>query len=124
MNTIICRRPKTDEALFREGALAALDVMREMRSTPKVIRRDFASPEESLGDSVGIRQQAIARAIEAAGDFSARQRGFVSAFVEVAWTLAAGCVPEDGWKPECAMTPDELAEERAETLAIMRDGWE
>lgn len=89
----------------RNGAIAALDAMKIIEQIAESGNTDW-----TLEDCFKAESIAISSALLAAGDISERAKGVIAAMAEYIYMCAEAGTPNlEKWKPQSAMTTDEIA---------------
>ena len=93
----------------RKGATACLHAMRIVERINR-----YSESEDSAQDYQRSRDMARIAMTHAAGEHSEFMCGFIATFAEYASLVCAAGEPDlYVWKPECAMTDDEIITQRA-----------
>lgn len=121
MNTTICRKPKSDDALIREGAKAAIVAVRRIEA---ICERDNVFMEGTIEQNCDSdnrsREAAVGAVMQAIGDLPPRQRGFVMAMAEcIDYFMRYGEPNLEIWTPDASMTATQLKAHRADEIAAL-----
>ena len=101
----------------REGAKTCMDVLRliEQMNEPR-------PAEETFEENWKLRRRVVAVVANAFGPTDARGEGFLAALAEyVHFVNTTGTPDLYVWRPDAAMTPEEIEADRARYLAMLTD---
>lgn len=107
----------------RTGALAAIQVIQTVERLCEQYHAGAdqeKTPQEALQGDIEHRLRVVSAFLDAAGELPPKACGFVSALAEyIDFGFLIGEPDMTAWKPEAAMTDEEIKKVRADRLADM-----